>query len=226
MNKLHLSIAIIIAIPLLLSTSNSTHIVSFTASAQSNNTNATSSTITTEDIVNMSKPGEKLVLRGIVSSEDFNRVTLEPGDDPHEAAILPNNPDGSVYTGVLTFSASKPVEIGISHRLHIDNNTFSSIDTKELGDLYSGYHNNGGENGTPGEISVASVIVPDYGTHAPYFSASIPFVGDSVWLRTPDGEPFVAAYEVSADIVQPLGVVDLQSITNSTDQTITINSTQ
>ena len=87
MNKLHLSIAIIIAIPLLLSTSNSTHIVSFTVSAQSNNTDATSSTITTEDIVNMSKPGEKLVLRGIVSSEDFNRVTLEPGDDPHGAAI-------------------------------------------------------------------------------------------------------------------------------------------
>jgi hypothetical protein len=85
----------------------------------------------------MSKPREKLVLRGIVSSEDFNRVILKPGDNPHGAAILPNNPDGSIYTGILTFTASKPVEVGISHRLNIDNNTFSNIDTKELGSLYS-----------------------------------------------------------------------------------------
>lgn len=223
MNKLYLSIAIIIAVPLLLSIFNSTHILSSTAGAQSNNTNSTFSTITTEDIVNVSKPGEKLVLRGIVSSEDFNRVTLKPGDNPQGAAILPNNPDGSVYAGILTFSASKPVEVGISHRLHIDNNTFSNIDTKELGNLYSGYHKDRGEKGTPGEISVASVIVPDYGAHAPYFSASTPFVGDSLWLRTPDGESFVAVYEVSSDIIQPLGVVDLDSITNASSHNSTIN---
>lgn len=214
MNKLHTGIAIIVTIPLLLSTTNLTHILSSPVNAQPSNTNNTSSTITTEDIVNISKIGEKIVLRGIVSSEDFNRVTLKPGDNPHGAAILPNNPDGSIYTGILTFSASKPVEVGISHRLNIDNDTFSKIDTREFGNLYSGYHNDNGEKGTSGEISVASVIVPDYGTHAPYFSASIPFVGDSVWLRTPDGEPFIAVYEVSADIVQPVGVVDLDSTTN------------
>jgi hypothetical protein len=57
----------------------------------------------------------------------------------------------------------------------------------------------------------------------PYFSASIPFVGDSVWLRTPDGEPFIAVYEVSADIVQPLGVLDLDSIENASNYNSTIN---
>ena len=226
MNKLNIFIVMIVAIPLLLTSFNLTHVHSSTVNAQPSNSNTTSNTITTEDIVNMSKPGEKLVLRGIVSSEDFNRVILKPGDNPHGAAILPNNPDGSIYTGILTFTASKPVEVGISHRLHIDNNTFSNIDTKELGNLYSGYHKDKGEKGTPGEISVASVIVPDYGTHVPYFSASIPFVGDSVWLRTPDGEPFVAVYEVSADIVQPLGVVDLDSVTNSANHNNTINNPQ
>jgi hypothetical protein len=63
----------------------------------------------------------------------------------------------------------------------------------------------------PGVISVGSVIVPDYGSSPPYFSASIPFVGSSVWLRTPHGDPFVAVYEVFAEIVQPQGVVDLDS---------------
>ena len=46
----------------------------------------------------------------------------------------------------------------------------------------------------PGVFSAPSVIVPDYGTAPPYFSASIPFVGDSVWLRTINGEPFIAVY--------------------------------
>lgn len=105
----------------------------------------------------------------------------------------------------------------------IDNDTFFNIDTKELGNLYAGYHKDKDERGTPGEISVASVIVPTYGTHVPYFSASIPFVGDSVWLRIPDGEPFIAVYEVSADIIQPVGVVDLDSITNTSSYNNTID---
>jgi hypothetical protein len=46
---------------------------------------------------------------------------------------------------------------------------------------------------------------------ATYFSASITFVGDSVWLRTPHEDSFIAVYEVVAEIVQPQGVVDLES---------------
>jgi len=82
--------------------------------------------------------------------------------------------------------------------------------------LYSAFHHDKGENGTAGEISVGSVIVPDYGVAPSYFSASIPFVGDSLWLRNTNGEPFIAAYDVSADIVQPIGVVDLDSALNTT----------
>lgn len=44
----------------------------------------------------------------------------------------------------------------------------------------------------------------------PYFSASIPFVGSSVFLTT-EGEPFVAVYEVVADVLQPQLVVDTDS---------------
>ena len=72
-------------------------------------------------------------------------------------------------------------------------------------------HNDTGERGTPGVLSAPSVIMPDYGTAPPYFSASIPFVSDLVWLRTINGEPFIAVYEVFAKIVQPEGVVDLET---------------
>ena len=83
------------------------------------------------------------------------------------------------------------------------------------GNLYTGYHNDKGEAGTPGNLSTASVIVSDYGTHSPYFSTSIPFVGDSLWLKTIDGEPFIVVYAVYADIIQPLNVLDLDSATNA-----------
>jgi hypothetical protein len=59
-------------------------------------------------------------------------------------------------------------------------------------------------------ISVPSRIIPHYGVSPPYFSASIPFVGSSVFLTT-EGEPFVAVYEVVADVLQPQLVVDIDS---------------
>jgi hypothetical protein len=111
------------------------------------------------------------------------------------------------YTGVLTFTATKPVEIGFGHRLHIDNSTLSQLDAKTLDDLLIGRHINRGEHAVPGIISVPSVLIPDYGSSPPYFSASIPFVGSSVWLRTPHGDPFIAVYEVVAEVVQPQAFV-------------------
>ena len=56
---------------------------------------------------------------------------------------------------------------------------------------------------------------------SPYFSASIPFVSSSVVLRTND-EPFIAAYEVSADIIQPKIIKHLD---NATTTASTDNST-
>jgi hypothetical protein len=75
----------------------------------------------------------------------------------------------------------------------------------------------------PGNITASSRIIPDYrgGSSSPYFSASIPFVASTVVLRT-NGEPFIAAYEVSADIVQPKIIKHLE---NATTTSSTDNST-
>ncbi|MGH9986756.1 MAG: hypothetical protein ACRD8W_22660 [Nitrososphaeraceae archaeon] len=138
-------------------------------------------------------------------------MSLSTGEKPHAAGILPLRKDGATYTGVLTFTATKPVEIGFGHRLHIVNSTLSQIDTNKLGELFIAHHVDKGTYAIPDVISVGSVIVPDYGSSPPYFSASIPFVGSSVWLRAPHGDPFVEVYEVAAGIVQPQPVVDLES---------------
>jgi hypothetical protein len=75
----------------------------------------------------------------------------------------------------------------------------------------------------PGNITTASRIIPDYrgGSTSPYFSASIPFVASTIALRT-NGEPFIAAYEVSADIVQPTKII--KHLENATTSTTTTNT--
>jgi hypothetical protein len=93
--------------------------------------------------------------------------------------------------------------------------------SKELSELFTVKHNDKGELWVPGIISAPSRITPDYGVNPPYFSASIPFVGSSVFLSTMTSEdkPFVAVYEVTADIIQPMDFVDLDGLKmgNSTD---------
>jgi hypothetical protein len=60
----------------------------------------------------------------------------------------------------------------------------------------------------------------------PYFSASLPFAASSIWLRTPHGDPFIAVYEVVAEVVQPQAfVADVVSVTAGTDMTTITTAT-
>ena len=197
--------------PLLISLISDTQLFSNQVVGQLANFTTTDTIAASDEKTNFTSPEKKIALRGIVSSDAYTNLTSEPTENPHGAVILSNNDDGTIYTGILTFTATEPVEIGISHRLHIDNSTFSEINKATFGELFAGFHTGNAEQGTPGEVSVPSVIVPNYGTSPPYFSASIPFVGDSVWLRTPHGEPFIAVYEVVAEEILPQGVIDLES---------------
>ena len=93
----------------------------------------------------------------------------------------------------------------------IDNTTLSELDMQKFGKLFVRHL-----TAFPGNISAIGRIIPDYsGSTSPYFSASIPFVSSSVVLRTND-EPFIAAYEVSADIIQPKIIKHLDNATTTT----------
>lgn len=158
---------------------------------------------------------EDILHRGIISSEPGQPEQLKV----QRTIILQHRQDGKDYTGILTFSASKPVEVLFGHRLNIDEK-LTNIDKKKFGDLFlvSPIHPNTGY-----VLSAPTVIKPDYkGSAPPYFSASIPFVASSVVLRTLGGVPFIAAYEVSAHIGQPQLINNLASAENSgSNNTIT-----
>ena len=178
------------------------------------------------NIDNTTLPGQIIAHRGIVSSEEPTKVILPPGIEPPGASILPHREDRASYAGVLTFTTTKPLEIGFSHRLQIDNSHLSPLDAEKLDDLIIGHQTNRGEKGLPGVITVPSAIILDYGTAPPYFSASHPFAASSIWLRTPHGDPFIAVYEVVTEVVQPQAfVADVVSATAGTNMTMTTTAT-
>lgn len=157
-----------------------------------------------------------VLLRGIISSEPGQPEQLKV----QRTIILPHRQDGKDYTGLLTFTATKPVEVLFGHRLFIDNKTLSSLDAKKFGNLFlvTPIHPNVGY-----VLSAPTVIKPDYnGSAPPYYAASLPFVASSVVLRTLGGIPFIAVYEVNAHIGQPQGINNVMTAMSSN----TINTTK
>ena len=162
---------------------------------------------------------EKTVVhQGIIASGPNPQIKPEPNEGRQSAVILPYRSDGSIYRGVLTYTATKPVEVTLSHRIPIDNTTLSQLNVQKHGKLFVRHL-----TAFPGNISAPSRIIPDYrgATTSPYFAASIPFVASSVVLRT-NGEPFIVAYEVSADIVQQPKII--KHLENATLTSATTNN--
>jgi hypothetical protein len=172
-------------------------------------TNPSTSLILQSSVGMNSNTSDYILHRGIISSERGQPEQLKV----QRTVILQHRQDGKDYTGTLTFTASKPVEVLFGHRLYIDNKTLSNIDTKKFGDLFlvNPIHPNAGY-----VLSAPTIIKPDYkGSLPPYYSASIPFVASSVVLRTLGGIPFIAVYEVSAQVGQPQLINNITTALNS-----------
>jgi competence protein ComGC len=180
---------------------------------KTNNSSASSSTIqqssVDKDSYDNTTTDGNVLRRGIISSEPGQPEELKV----QRTVILPHRQDGKDYTGILTFTASEPVEVLLGHRLNIDNKTLSNTDMKKFGDLFlvNPIHPNAGYI-----LSAPTVIKPDYKESSPpYYSESIPFVASSVVLRTLGGVTFIAVYEVNAHVGQPQVINNMMRANNS-----------
>src|SRR5215211_1347534 len=135
---------------------------------------------------------ERIVRQGTITSIQDPL----PGHEEHQAAILlPLRQDGSIYSGVLTYTASAPVEVVIADVQTLNETEQSMLNATEdgFGTLLTSPLDN--------QTSIAiTLITPPYGD-TPVPSASIPFAGNALWLHTLDGTPFVANYAVSAQVL-------------------------
>ena len=116
-----------------------------------------------------------------------------PGHESHELAfVLPPRSDGAVYSGVLTYTASKPVDVVVVHNYDPQNTT--SVPEEYGTELTSPLPGGGGN------IALTQ-FQPPY-TEG-FNSASVPFTGNGLALHTTEEGPFTATYTVNAFATQP-----------------------
>ncbi|MFL6489028.1 MAG: hypothetical protein ACJ70V_05320 [Nitrososphaera sp.] len=148
--------------------------------------------------------GGRIIREGTVTSSPNPLPGME---DQQRATILPLRQDGSIYTGVLTYTATEPVDVVVLNTQNLNETERAILNgtDSDLGTLLESRLNNQ-------TFLVIATITPTYGGDAPP-SASIPFAGNAVWLHTSDGTPFAAHYAVSAQI---LPAQTMNSISNVT----------
>jgi hypothetical protein len=137
-------------------------------------------------------------------------VVSQPGaiyQNYQTAYILPHRGDGAVYQGTLSYTATLPVDVFIVHRISLDNMTISQIDNTTFGRLFFVYPHIVEQGGSPPAMPfVVDGISPDYegtSSSSPLYSATMPFIGDSLLLVSNKSQPFIAFYDVSAKIMEP-----------------------
>ena len=151
--KIISSIGLIIVITLLITINSSgKDLNQLQASAQPVNTvsNDSNSSSINEKISNLSaaSPGQTIYLRGMEASKQPLHLNFPQQDSQHQSInILPHRDDGASYKGILTFTATEPVEVGFGHRVPLNNSTASQMESKEINQLFTVKHNDKGELG-------------------------------------------------------------------------------
>ncbi|MEW6605553.1 MAG: plastocyanin/azurin family copper-binding protein [Thermoproteota archaeon] len=137
--------------------------------------------------------GETIVLQGTVSSPGEESGPIQVVD------LLPPALDGTVYTGWVTYTASKPVFVA-------PLNTYGVADTAINPDFGELFVFPGIPNGT---MVAPAITMPDYVTPEQInsdipipdtFSATVPFSASGLSVGTLDGEPFIVSYTVYATV--------------------------
>jgi hypothetical protein len=158
------------------------------------------------DLINSTD--KTIVHQGLIASGTPPQIKTLPNESIQVVTILPFRTDGSIYKGDLTYTATKPVEITIGHKIPLNDSTLSKLETEKHGKLYVRHLT----ANVAGNLSAPSKIIPDYrASTSPYYSDSIHFVGSQLVLRS--NEPFIVAYTVAADIVKPTIIIHLENAT-------------
>jgi hypothetical protein len=134
---------------------------------------------------------------------------LPDRNDTQTAVILIPRSDGGIYTGILTFHSTRPVEPVVWNVVSLTNAT--AVIPEEFGGTNGEIHSLIDLN-TNRTAQVVLSTVQDAST-----SGSIPFSGDAIELVGEEGsldEPFIITYSLKGQASAPRIVNDLESISN------------
>ena len=156
---------------------------SFSASAQ------TSMEITSDN----ASSNDTYISQKTEMSVPASPMVTPPGKLPHQTVF---RDDGKIWTGVVTFTASKPIEIEVLH----------NYDPNILPDAQHGepYHATLPTNQT---IALSTMTIftdtPVRVTDTPISTGSLAFTGSALVFHKTNGEPFTVTYTVDAVAKKP-----------------------
>jgi hypothetical protein len=115
-------------------------------------------------------------------------------EDTQSAVIVPPRDDNAVLSGILTFQASRPVDLIVWNNVELENTSAIPEEFGDLGDIVN--------------IGDKTYALAEVGSGN---SASVPFTGNAVEL-VGDDEPFIVTYSLNAFPALANLVNDLQSL--------------
>jgi hypothetical protein len=147
--------------------------------------------------------GDSLVIQNTTTSI----MDPLPGHSSHQAALAaPPRQDGKIWSGVVTFTASKPVEVVV---LHPYNKPQTAATNQSFGEPFSAPN-----PFAPGQNIAITQMTKQ--TDRPIFSGSLPFAGTALAFHTINGEPFTVTYTLDAEAKSPTTTTTTTPGTNAT----------
>jgi hypothetical protein len=132
--------------------------------------------------------GDSLVLQNTTTSIQ----DPVPGHSGHQLALVaPPREDGKIWSGVVTFTASKPVDVVVLH----------PYNKPQTANQTTGEPLNAPNPFALGQNIAITLMTKQ--TDRPIFSGSLPFAGTALAFHTTNGEPFVVTYTVVAEAKSP-----------------------
>lgn len=144
--------------------------------------------------------GQQIIQQGIATSSPDPL----PGHEAHQSiTILRLRDDNGVYSGRITFTTTQPVEVQILHRDMTNAGAAQGSATPNIPDGFGALAILDLPGGN-GQVTITNVV-PKFteGAAGSTFAASVPFSGNAVALHNLEGQPFVATYTATADVLGP-----------------------
>lgn len=139
--------------------------------------------------------GQQIIQQGYATSSPDPL----PGHEAHQSVtILRLRDDNGVFSGRITFTTTKPVEVQILHRDTTRTGTEQIPNIPEAFGKLAIIDLPGGN----GQVSITNVV-PKFteGAAGSTFAASVPFSGNAVALHNLNGEQFATTYTATADVL-------------------------
>jgi hypothetical protein len=132
------------------------------------------------------------------ASQPASNAPLNNQTIPHQIVVaLPIRQDGKIWTGTVTFTASKPIEVEVEHKYNRYNAT---LDAKHGEPYHAKWF-----DGTNIALSTMTMFTntPTAVTNTPISTGSFTFTGSALVFHKTDGVPFSVTYTLDV-VANPL----------------------